>query len=366
MKIQRSSKLYFDKWLTQKKKDRISVILKEYAKICNWFIDNYDIKEKRKFDFLNKEIAAICKEETKTWLAYNMISNAISESYGMLRSYNAKKEKGLKCSKPVHYGKSITISQLCNVQFDNTKLKDFDFIVYLRCIGNKSFNMNIPLKKHRQFNKWNESGKRSKSITLTENYVQFSFEIETGKKKEDGNKLGADIGLNKLIATNEGNYYGLELKDKIKELHLKKQNSKAHKRKKIEIKEYINAELKKIPFETLRLLVCENLKNVKHKMKFKRRLNKNIRRFLSNWNYAYVLKRLQEFCEENRVSFRKVNPFMTSQTCSNCGFTEKKNRLSQNEFVCLNCGYSNNADINAAKNILNRFITGKYGSCFQT
>jgi len=30
-------------------------------------------------------------------------------------------------------------------------------------------------------------------------------------------------------------------------------------------------------------------------------------------------------------------------------------------FRCLNCGYENNADINASYNILNRFLTGAYG-----
>lgn len=42
----------------------------------------------------------------------------------------------------------------------------------------------------------------------------------------------------------------------------------------------------------------------------------------------------------------------TSQRCSECGYTYKKNRESQSIFYCQNCHYTNNADINAAKNIL--------------
>lgn len=34
-----------------------------------------------------------------------------------------------------------------------------------------------------------------------------------------------------------------------------------------------------------------------------------------------------------------------------CGYISKENRKSQAEFVCLKCGHSENADINAAKNI---------------
>ena len=42
----------------------------------------------------------------------------------------------------------------------------------------------------------------------------------------------------------------------------------------------------------------------------------------------------------------------TSQRCSCCGHTEKRNRKSQEFFKCLNCGHEENADVNAAINIL--------------
>ena len=47
----------------------------------------------------------------------------------------------------------------------------------------------------------------------------------------------------------------------------------------------------------------------------------------------------------------EVNPRHTSQRCSCCGHTAKENRLSQAIFKCLACGYEENADVNAAKNI---------------
>ena len=48
----------------------------------------------------------------------------------------------------------------------------------------------------------------------------------------------------------------------------------------------------------------------------------------------------------------KVNPKYTSQKCSGCGYTDKGNRKDQSRFECQQCGFSANADINAAKNIL--------------
>lgn len=47
-----------------------------------------------------------------------------------------------------------------------------------------------------------------------------------------------------------------------------------------------------------------------------------------------------------------VPPAYTSQRCACCGHTAKENRLSQSKFVCQVCGYTTNADINGARNIL--------------
>ncbi|KOO54176.1 cytosine methyltransferase [Edwardsiella ictaluri] len=47
-----------------------------------------------------------------------------------------------------------------------------------------------------------------------------------------------------------------------------------------------------------------------------------------------------------------INPAYTSQKCACCGHTAKENRQSQSHFECLECGYTENAAINGARNIL--------------
>ncbi|MGK7917895.1 MAG: RNA-guided endonuclease InsQ/TnpB family protein, partial [Prochloraceae cyanobacterium] len=47
-----------------------------------------------------------------------------------------------------------------------------------------------------------------------------------------------------------------------------------------------------------------------------------------------------------------INPKNTSRKCPECGHTDQDNRKSQAKFSCQNCGYSENADFVAAKNIL--------------
>lgn len=48
-----------------------------------------------------------------------------------------------------------------------------------------------------------------------------------------------------------------------------------------------------------------------------------------------------------------VNPAYTSQKCSACNHIEKDNRKTQDSFKCVSCGFTANADINAAINIKN-------------
>ncbi len=53
----------------------------------------------------------------------------------------------------------------------------------------------------------------------------------------------------------------------------------------------------------------------------------------------------------------KVDPKYTSQKCNKCSHTAKENRKTQSKFKCVKCGHSENADINATKNILEAGLT---------
>jgi putative transposase len=46
-----------------------------------------------------------------------------------------------------------------------------------------------------------------------------------------------------------------------------------------------------------------------------------------------------------------VNPAYTSQTCNSCGHVDAGNRHGE-AFLCLDCGHTADADVNAALNIL--------------
>ena len=372
MKIIRSSKCYFNTWLTQSKMSELKDILKEYARICNYFVETYEneIPEKKKFDLLRAEQIQSCIQETNSFLTARLIKQAFSEAYGAVQSAksNAERRKDKKYFRPTFNGKKMVLSE-CSQEFgiaQSTIL--FDYNITLKCLRTdkgRGYKISIPLKKHVQFNRWNNIGKVAKSVTITNKYVMFSFEIETGEKKQEGALLGFDFGMKRLGTLSNGEIIGADIEKLLYELQRKKRCSKAYYRKKEEIKEYINKEVKDINFNEIKLIAVEKLKNMKYKMKERGRLSKNIRSVFYNLSYRQVLSRIQMLSEENRVTFRSVPPYYTSLECSNCGHIEKGNRLSQELFVCQSCGYTDNADENASKVILKRFTMGTYGSHYK-
>ena len=55
---------------------------------------------------------------------------------------------------------------------------------------------------------------------------------------------------------------------------------------------------------------------------------------------------------EYKTNVHRINPAYTSQTCSKCGYTDSQNRKTQSHFECVKCNHTENADLQAAKNIL--------------
>ena len=90
----------------------------------------------------------------------------------------------------------------------------------------------------------------------------------------------------------------------------------------------------------------EHGKNVKAKSG----LNKSI--LDQGW---YVFRRQLEYKQLwNGGLVVAVPAQYTSQTCPCCGHVSKDNRKTQAHFECVECGYTNNADIVGALNILER------------
>lgn len=61
-----------------------------------------------------------------------------------------------------------------------------------------------------------------------------------------------------------------------------------------------------------------------------------------------------EQANKKGIRVHLTNPAYTSQTCPCCGNIDRENRKTQELFLCIDCGYSSNADYNSSINIKNR------------
>ena len=78
------------------------------------------------------------------------------------------------------------------------------------------------------------------------------------------------------------------------------------------------------------------------------RLRKPRRATLHSWAFAQLGAFLGYKARAAGVVLVEVDPAYTSQTCSACGWVDKRNRRSQSEFKCGRCGFVGHADHNAA------------------
>ena len=171
--------------------------------------------------------------------------------------------------------------------------------------------------------------------------------------KENGKQIGIDIGMNKLLATSDGEFLGEETKDVCNKVRRCKPGSNGKRKAMERRKQYFGEVINQIDFDNLKLIALEDLKGIKTGKKPKR--GKTFRKIIAPWTATSVLRRIASKAQENRVRCIQVEPRYTSQTCVMCEYRDPKNRNNE-KFKCLKCGWEDDADHVGAVNILNRAL----------
>ncbi|WP_166905285.1 RNA-guided endonuclease TnpB family protein [Mycobacterium sp. DL440] len=105
---------------------------------------------------------------------------------------------------------------------------------------------------------------------------------------------------------------------------------------------------------TGRGIAVEELTGIRERV----RLRKPQRATHSSWAFAQLGAFLTYKAARAGVPIIQVDPAYTSQRCTACGHTDRRNRTSQARFVCRDCGYiAEHADILGADNIAHRAPT---------
>ena len=306
---------------------------------------------------LHKEYYKIIREK------FNLPSQlACSIFRDISAKYKANKHK--KLSKAISF-KETHVNYTFNRDFG---LQD-DILKLTTSNGRKK----IPIIFCDYYKKWMSQHIKINDSTLIKtkhDIIYFCLSITVPEKNpiENGVTMGVDIGLSKLAvcSTNSGKTLVIpggkvkDKKNKFQRIRTRLQSKGTRSAKRL---------LKKLSGRETRFMRDTNFCLVKQILNFaqinnvsnigiedltgirKSKLRKDQRRSLNSWSF-YQFRFILEYkskLEGFLVSL--FSPAYTSQACSQCGYTNKKNRKSQNRFKCLSCNYDINADINASQNI---------------
>ena len=223
-----------------------------------------------------------------------------------------------------------------------------------------------------------------KNVTLTQEagrwYVSLQTEQEVQEPKHPSTSIIAgDLGVVHFLTLSDGTHYDAPdykpLEHKIKraqqKLSKKRKSGKNYQKQRIKLQR-ANKKLRdkredfqhRLSFQLSKnhaVVVLEKLRVKGMTKSAKGTLEepgKNVAQ-KAGLNRAILRQAWSEFvrqvtykCEWRGGRFLPVSPEYTSQRCSACGFVSAENRKSQAEFECISCGHAENADTNAAKNIL--------------
>lgn len=250
------------------------------------------------------------------------------------------------------------------------------FPLWLSLTVGKGERISIPLSDYDYFRK--RKGKRKLSFQVnsdrktgavtvgvvtdvSEAFAESRAEYAKNIRKEE---LRLDFGLSTLFATDAGDLVGREFLETLAKMDRiitgvarimqkrgrKPRQSAKYVRQVQRIRGYIKTELNRV----LNRLVEKHRPSrlVLERLDFRSPgLTKRMNRILSNCGRSALKAKLQSLEEQYGVEADETASSYTSQTCSSCGYADRRNRPERDRFECRWCGLRLHADVNAARNV---------------
>jgi len=256
------------------------------------------------------------------------------------------------------------------------KAKEFDYWIKLSTLE-KGKPIYLPIKSNNYFESIKGKLKNFCQI-IVKDKIEVALIKDVLKKSymPKTDKIALDLGLSNLFATNRGDLLGRRFIDKLIEYDkkittlraniqkngLRPTQSKRYKKLTNKLRNYLKNEINRIINRIITLYKPKEI--VIERLNFQSpKLSKRLNRILQNFGKGIIRNKLNQLKEEYGIKITEVNPAYTSQTCSKCGYVNPKNRKSQSVFICEFCNKKQNADVNAARNILLR-SSQEIGSIF--
>lgn len=344
-------------------------------KYINKQVKAYKKKDKKYYDFLCNVQSIINNEEQ-----FNILKSEIEDKFFEIKS---KFKQPIKKELQIHCNTAHT-TKIETKEFQWIFTVESNTILSGRKNKAKFEKLIMPIKFSDYHREVLEGKKLANTFTLRLNKYNrieiigcYDIEVNKVDKNEVKDIIGIDIGLNKLITCSDGEIVEQNPKiinklNRIVNKQANRQRLEEHLKIKLNDEDYKLSDNRYLKSQTKLSTFVKTDNRYKIKQFLKGRENDLIVMEDLKIGYSkthskqvnYLLKRLKiqniktdllKYCDDFGINTTKINPAFTSQQCPVCESISKENRKTQEMFCCVNCGHTNNADLNASINIKNRY-----------
>lgn len=196
-------------------------------------------------------------------------------------------------------------------------------------------------------------------------YLNVTVDVPESIEQDALGWLGIDIGLVNLAQSSDGQTFGdarkvagIRARRWRQRKRLQKKGTRSARRvlsrlsgresRMMKLENHvISKQIVCLAERTKRGIAIENLKGIRSRI----RARKIQRRLLNSWAFADLQAKIVYKGRLFGVPVKFVDARNTSRTCTACGSVSKKNRTTRDIFACQSCGFTADADTNAARNI---------------
>ncbi len=280
------------------------------------------------------------------------------------------------------------------VKLEPSHVETYDYWLTISTLE-KGQPMQIPVKltayhkEHLTDPKTHQARKLNTSVQLNKHdgewWLTFSYDEEvTVQTPPDASVVGIDVGIANFVTTSTGKHYGAFHKD----LRARHKRDRAKRRRKAKLRACLKkkgaAVLPSTSSRTGQRLIRHVKQEINHavnqcfaekehegvqfayeqlsvaSMRFKARAQTA---YLRASNLAHIPQQIAWNSQKRGVQATPVISTYSSQECSRCHYTDRKNRPDQRTFRCQVCGFEAHADHNASVNISRRVGDTQLRAC---
>ena len=262
-------------------------------------------------------------------------------------------------------------TQSINMQA-GSRVKIIDNYIQLPKTSNSPYSKSNHLIKFKKHKTKHDIGKITGFTISKDNLDRYwisinsKFEVDSFRPKTN-KQAGIDLGIKELLIASDGliihndnliKKSEIKLAKRQKQLSRKKKGSKNRNKARLKVakthdkinnqRNFRNHNVSRKLINIYDFIGLETLK-VKSMMK-----NRGLSKAIANVSWSDLVTKMKYKADENQVSLVQIDTyFPSSKTCSRCGSIKKNLTLADRTYVCSECGFEMDRDLNASINILN-------------